>query len=62
MSFSDYGPGVHVKRQALRLSVDDERPVARVGFHFTGEKGYAGDRGRFDAVVFWDYTLDEQTP
>jgi len=62
MTFSDFRPGVHRKRQALRLSVEEDRPVARVGFYFTGETGITGGVGRFAAAVFWDYALEEQSP
>ena len=61
MTFSDFRPGVHRKRQALRLSVEEDRPVARVGFYFTGETGTTGGGGHFAAAVFWDYTLEEQS-
>ena len=62
ITFWDNRPGVDRKQQSLRLSVEKDRPVARVGFYFTGEQGLMGAKGRFAAAVFWDYTLDEQSP
>jgi len=58
--FWDTQAGTGRKRYSLRLPVDDDRPVARVGFYLKGERGLVPRVVQHTAAVFWDYTLEQE--
>jgi hypothetical protein len=53
IAFHTRDPGFESRRYSLRLSVEDDKPVTRIGFFFTS------DFVHYSAAVFWDYAPEQ---